>query len=24
LPAPIVFGYGIKAAEREDKKMGIK
>ncbi len=23
LPAPIVFGYGIKAAEREDKKMGL-
>ena len=23
LPAPIVFGYGIKAAEREDRKMGL-
>lgn len=23
LPMPIVFGYGIKAAEREDRKMGI-
>jgi hypothetical protein len=23
LPAPIVFAYGIKAAEREDKKMGL-
>ena len=23
LPAPIVFGYGIKAAEREDTTMGL-
>lgn len=23
LPLPIIFGYAIKAAEREDKKMGI-
>lgn len=23
LPLPIIFGYGIKAAEREDRKMGI-
>lgn len=23
LPLPIIFGYGIKAAEREDKKMGL-
>lgn len=24
LPLPIIFGYGIKAAEREDRKMGLK
>lgn len=23
LPLPIIFGYAIKAAEREDKKMGL-
>ena len=23
LPLPIIFGYGIKAAEREDRKMGL-
>ena len=23
LPLPIVFGYGIKSAEKEDRKMGL-
>ena len=24
LPLPIILGYGIKAAEKEDRKLGIK